>query len=48
MKASAENRAAPEILVRQSIYSLSVCFGCAVSPVFLSIEPSGEVSLTCS
>ena len=47
-KASAEYRAAPEVLVRQSSSSLSLYLGCAVSPVFLSIEPSGEVSLTCS
>ena len=48
IKASAEYRAAPEVLARQSSSSLSVYLGCAVSPVFLSIEPSEEVSLTCS
>ena len=48
IKSSVEYRSAPGVLARQSSSPLSISSGLSVSPVFLSLETSGELAQTCS
>ena len=48
IKSSVEYRSAPDVLAKQSSSPLSISSGLSVSPVFLSLETSGELAQTCS